>query len=126
MKRSVRVTAPLLAATAVAWMAGCRKPEMQRCVDESNRVVDDSLCANLPTDNQQPTNMGGHGYVPIVPLYHLYYGGWGGYALGTAVGGGSLSPAEGHGYVNSRGVRTGTTRGGFGGWFSSRGGGGGS
>lgn len=100
---------------------------MQRCVDENNHVVDDSLCANLPADNgkdngnQQHPNMGGQGYVPYVPLYHRYYGGWGGYTVGTLVGGGAMTPAEGHSYVTSRGVRTGTVRGGFGRWFSTRG-----
>jgi hypothetical protein len=106
--------------------SGCRKPEMQRCVDESNRVVDDSLCAGLPPvqgGNPQYPNMGGQGYVPYRPLYRYYYGGWGGYTPGTVIGGGSLTPLEGHGYVSSRGVRTGTVRGGFGHGFSSLGGG---
>ena len=129
MKRSAHVAAPLLASVALSLATGCRKPEMQRCVDENNHVVDDSLCANLPPDNnQQYQNLGGHGgtYVPYHPLYHYYYGGWGGYALGTLVGGGSTTPAEGRSYVNSTGVRTGTVRGGFGRSMSSGGHGGGS
>ena len=44
MKRSAKVTAPLLASLALSMTTGCRKPEMQRCVDENNKVVDDSLC----------------------------------------------------------------------------------
>ena len=125
MKRSAKVTAPLLASVALAMTTGCRKPEMQRCVDENNKVVDDSLCANLPQTNNQTNgqrqyqNMGGSGYVPYIPLYHYYYGGWGGYALGTLVGGGGTTPADGHNYVNSRGIRTGTVRGGFGRSMSS-------
>jgi hypothetical protein len=105
-------------------LSGCRKPEMQRCVDENNHVVDDGLCANLPPENgsQQYQNLGGQGYVPYRPLYHYYYGGWGGYTPGTIVGGGRMMPADGHSYVTSRGVRTGTVRGGFGRWFSSHGG----
>ncbi|MBS1823362.1 MAG: hypothetical protein JST61_15540 [Acidobacteria bacterium] len=127
MRRSTKVVAPLLAATAITLMSGCRKPEMQRCVDENNKVVDDSLCANLPPDNSNPQNpnMNGHGYMPYIPLYHHYYGGWGGYALGTLVGGGSTTPAEGHSYVSSHGVSTGTVRGGFGRSMSSGGHGGG-
>ena len=123
MRRSSHVVAPLLAATAIAMMTGCRKPEMQRCVDESNKVVDDSLCANLPQTNSQqpPQNDGGHGYVPYIPLYHYYYGGWGGYALGTLVGGGSTNPIGGRSYITSHGVRTGTVRGGFGRSMSSGG-----
>lgn len=120
MKRSAKVTAPLLASVALAITTGCRKPEMQRCVDENNKVVDDKLCANLPSGNsQQNQNPMGPGYVPYVPLYHYYYGGWGGYGLGSLVGGGSNTPAEGHSYINSSGARTGTIRGGFGSSMSS-------
>jgi len=111
MIRSAKVTAPLLASVALSMATGCRKPEMQRCVDENNRVVDDSLCANLPANNQQYQNLGGGGYVPYHPMYHFYYGGWGGYGLGTVVGGGSSAPAVGHSYATRSGV---TTRGGFG------------
>lgn len=112
MRRSVKVAAPLLASVALAMTTGCRKPEMQRCVDESNRVVDDGLCANLPAANGQPVqNLNGGGYVPYHPIYHYYYGGLGGYGLGTIVGGGSYTPANGHSYASRSGV---TTRGGFG------------
>lgn len=117
MRRSLQVAAPLLATTALALTTGCRRPEMQRCVDENNRVVDDSLCKNLP--NQQPPGGGYHGggFVPVFP-YHYYYGGLGGYGLGSIVSGGSTAPIAGHSYANAS-----TSRGGFG---SSRGGGGGS
>ena len=116
MKRSAKVTAPLLASLALGITSGCRKPEMQRCVDENNHVVDDKLCANQPQtgDQQQNQNPTTHGYVPYIPLYHYYYGGWGGYGLGSLAGGGTTTPAEGHSYINSSGVRTGTVRGGFG------------
>jgi hypothetical protein len=121
MKRSAKVTAPLLASVALAMTTGCRKPEMQRCVDENNKVVDDSHCANQPQaatpDQQRPDGHGG--FIPFIPLYHYYYGGWGGYGLGTLVGGGSTTPAAGHSYINSTGVRSGTVRGGFGGSMSS-------
>jgi hypothetical protein len=121
MKRSAKVTAPLLASLALSMTTGCRKPEMQRCVDENNKVVDDKLCANQPQagtpDYGRPN--GGGGFVPYIPLYHYYYGGWGGFGLGSLVGGGSNAPAEGHSYINSTGVRSGTTRGGFGRSMSS-------
>jgi hypothetical protein len=121
MKRSAKVTAPLLASLALSMTTGCRKPEMQRCVDETNKVVDDSLCANQPQAGgpQQQRPDGHGGFIPYIPLYRYYYGGWGGYGLGTLVGGGSNSPAEGHSYINSTGVRTGTVRGGFGRSMSS-------
>ena len=53
MKRSAKVTAPLLASLALSMTTGCRKPEMQRCVDENNKVVDDSLCASQPQAGDQ-------------------------------------------------------------------------
>ena len=116
MKRSTQVTAPLLATAALAILTGCRTPEMQRCVDEQNHVVDDSLCANQPNQQQQPRPMGGGGsLIPLIPLYHYYYGGWGGYGLGSVVGGGSYTPAAGRSYVTRSGI---TTRGGFGSSYS--------
>lgn len=114
MKRSTKVAAPLLASAALAILAGCRKPEMQRCVDEQNRVVDDSLCVNQPQAQQQRPD--GHGgFIPFIPIYHYYYGGWGGYGLGSVVGGGSYIPAAGRSYAPRSGV---TTRGGFGSSYS--------
>ncbi len=110
MKRSTQVTAPLLAAAALSLLTGCRNPEMQRCVDENNKVVDDSFCQNQPNAQQQPD---GHGGFIIVPSpYRYYYGGWGGFGLGTPVGGGSYTPTPGASY---------TTRGGFGSSFSEGG-----
>src|SRR5882757_10507427 len=117
MKRSAQVTAPLLAAAALSLLNGCRKPEMQRCVDEQNHVVDDKLCANLPNQQgvQQQRPDGHGGFLPLFIPYHYYYGGWGGYGLGSVVGGGSYAPAAGRSYTTRSGV---TTRGGFGSSFS--------
>jgi hypothetical protein len=119
MKRSTKVAAPLLASAALAILAGCRKPEMQRCVDEQNHVVDDSLCANQPNQHlqqqQQQRPMGGGSLIPLIPIYHYYYGGWGGYGLGSIVGGGSYVPTVGRSYTTRSGV---TTRGGFGSSYS--------
>jgi hypothetical protein len=107
MRRSTQVAAPLLAAAALAITTGCRRPEMQRCVDENNNVVDDSFCKNQPDQPQQRPD--GHGgFIPFFP-YRYYYGGWGGYGIGTPVGGGSFAPAPGRSY---------TTRGGFGSSFA--------
>ena len=123
MKRSTHVAAPLLAAAALALNSGCRKPEMQRCVDEHNVVVDDSHCANLPADQQgdqqQQRQPDGHGgFIPLFFPYHYYYGGLGGYALGSIVSGGSFTPMDGHSYATSSGR---ITRGGFGSSFSEGG-----
>jgi hypothetical protein len=116
MKRSAQVTAPLLAAAALSLLTGCRKPEMQRCVDEQNHVVDDKFCANLPNqpDVQQQRPDGHGGFLPIFLPYRYYYGGWGGYGLGSVVGGGGYSPVAGRSYANRSGV---TIRGGFGRFF---------
>ena len=54
MKRSTHVAAPLLASAALSMLAGCRQPQMKRCVDEHNVVVDNSFCDNQP--NQQNNN----------------------------------------------------------------------
>jgi hypothetical protein len=119
MKRSTHVAAPLLAAAALALNTGCRKPEMQRCVDEHNVVVDDSHCANLPANQQQQRQPDGHGgFMPLFIPYHYYYGGLGGYALGSMVSGGSFTPMDGRSYATSSGR---ITRGGFGGSFSEGG-----
>ena len=104
MKRSLQVTAPLLTTAALSLLTACRKPEMQRCVDEQNRVVDDSLCKSIPNQQNLGSGYHGGGYFP----YRYYYGGTGGYGLGSIVSGGSLAPVAGHSYSSS------TTRGGFG------------
>ena len=114
MKRSTQVAAPLLASAALAFLAGCRSHEMKRCVDDHNVVVDDSHCNAQQQPNQQQQN-GGVGFYPVP--YRWYYGGWGGYSPGTAVGGGTYTPAAGHSYSS------GTERGGFGSTFSGSDGG---
>jgi len=116
MRRSHQVAAPLLAAAALAMITGCRKPEMQRCVDEHNRVVDDSLCANQPIQQQHSDGHGG--FIPLILPYRYYYGGFGGYGLGTPVGGGYFNPDPSRSYTTRSGV---TTRGGFGRTFSDSG-----
>lgn len=115
MRRSAQVIAPLLASTAALLLSGCG-PDMQRCVDQQNHVVDPSFCKNLPS--QQPVQRQNGSLLPYAPLlYHYYYGGGGGYGLGSAVYGGSYSPEAGHSYS----LTSGTSRGGFGHSFSSGG-----
>lgn len=122
MRRSAQVAAPLLASIALALLAACKRPEPQRCIDENNKVVDDSLCANQPalTDaqrqQQEQQRQHGNGTGVLLPLllYHYYYGGTGG-GIGSVVSGGSRTPVVGHSYS------TGTSRGGFGRSFSSGG-----
>lgn len=124
MRRSKEVAAPLLASTALALLSGCHQPEMQRCVDENNKVVDDKLCANQPADAAQQRQLqdqqnlqrqhNGLGILPYVVLYHYYYGGSGGRGIGSVVTGGTNTPLAGHSYSS-------TSRGGFGRSFSSGG-----
>jgi hypothetical protein len=116
MRRSAQVIAPLLASTAALLLTGCG-PEMQRCVDQQNHVVDPSFCKNLPA--QPSTRQQNGSSLPYIPLlYHYYYGGGGGYGLGSSVYGGSASPEAGHNYS----LTSGTRRGGFGSSFSGGGG----
>jgi hypothetical protein len=118
MRRSTQVIAPLLASAAAALLTSCHSgPEMQRCVDQQNRVVDPSFCKNLPQPNAQGTQQP---LVPYISPYRFYYGGYGGYGLGSYVGGGGYVPSSGHSYS----VTSGTSRGGFGSSFSGGEGGG--
>ena len=97
MRRTKSISIPLLASAALALTAGCKRPEMQRCVDRLGNVAPENLCV------QEQQQSHGIGYIP---LYRYYYGGWGSYDIGSRTGGGSFTPAEG--------VRYSTTRGGFG------------
>ncbi len=115
MRRSAQLTAPLLASTAALLLTGCG-PEMQRCVDQQNHVVDPKFCQGQPLAQQQSSQPG---YVPVIIPYHYYYGGSGGYGLGSTVSGGSFTPLSGHSYS----LTSGTSRGGFGHSFFSGGGG---
>jgi hypothetical protein len=116
MRRSAQVLAPILASAAVAILTGCG-PEMQRCVDQQNHVVDPKFC-QAQTQNAAQTGTPGI-YSP--PLYRYYYGGGGGYGFGSTASGGGFTPASGHSYS----LTSGTSRGGFGSSFSGGGEGGG-
>jgi hypothetical protein len=107
----------------MALLTGCHHTEVERCVDESNHVVDPSFCKNLPPGAQQPvagapSNNGGSlvNGIFLPHYYRYYYGGGGGLGFGSIVSGGSYSPLSGHSYSVS-----GTSRGGFGSSFSSHG-----
>ena len=115
MRRSKCVAAPILASAAVALLSGC-KPDMQRCVDENNRVTDPSHCNTLQSGSTQTTVAPGGGH-----FYRWYYGGGGSYAAGSVATDGSLVPEAGHSYS----VTNGTARGGFGSSFGGDGEGGG-
>jgi hypothetical protein len=112
MKRSLHVSAPLLAAAALALNTGCRQTQMARCVDEQNRVVDDKYC-----DNPEQYRFVGP-YGTYGPIYRPYYGGGGSYFIGSTATGGSYSPSSGESYATS------TSRGGFGSSFAGSGSGG--
>jgi hypothetical protein len=86
---------------------------MQRCVDENNHVVDPSFCAN------QPSGGGATVYPGYRPIYRYYYGGSGGYGIGSTVTDGGYAPVAGHSYS----ATSGTARGGFGSSHGGEGGG---
>jgi len=119
-RRSTQVAAPLLAAAALAMLSGCRRPEMQRCVDEHDNVVADNLCTNQPQQRVEQRPDGHGGFLPFyIPMYRYYYGGGGGYGLGAHVFGGGYTAMPGRSYASPS--RSGITRGGFGSTFSSHG-----
>jgi hypothetical protein len=94
MKQTIlKVAAPLLAAAAIIPMAGCRKPEMQRCVDRQNVVVDDDLCHAVGEQRilgKKPEDRSS---------YRYYYGGTGSTKPGTVATGGSLMRERDHTYA---------------------------
>lgn len=114
MRRSRQVVAPILASAAVALLSGC-KPDMQRCVDENNRVMDPSYCKTLQQGSTQTTTGPSGG----AHVYRWYYGGGGSYASGSTVTGGSYTPEAGQSYSTTNG----TARGGFGSSFGGDSGG---
>ncbi|HEU4636406.1 MAG TPA: hypothetical protein VFS41_09530 [Edaphobacter sp.] len=84
MKRFSRIATTLVAFIAIAMATGCRKPEMQRCVDQQNVVVDDDLCHALGEQRilgKKPEARSS---------YRYYYGGTGSTEPGTVATGGSL------------------------------------
>jgi hypothetical protein len=97
-------------------LGGCG-PEMERCVDQQNRVVDPKFCQNLPPATAQQGPAHGGSIIPIILPYRYYYGGGGGYGIGSLVSGGGYAPAPGHSYSLTKG----TVRGGFGKLFSGGG-----
>jgi len=91
LKKSSHIQLGLLA-TFVLSLTSCQRKEMQRCVDESQIVVDDHYCEINDAH------------------YRWYYGGGGNYGAGSAASGGSFSPHSGMTGVTSSSV----SRGGFG------------
>lgn len=92
MRRSTKVAAPLLAATALSFLPGCNRPEMKRCVDAENIVVADELCSARGEQRilgRTPAAAG---------TYRYYYGGEGTHESGTEATGGSFLPTAGHSY----------------------------
>ncbi len=110
MKRSSQVAAPLLAATAIAMMTSCHKPEMRRCVDQQLTVVDDDLCQNPNEARVRDGTLS-----PFRPNYRFYYGGDGTRQQRTHASNGSFMPLSGHSYDKPR--SSSTARGGFGATF---------
>ena len=115
MRRSKQVVAPILASAAAVLLGGC-KPDMQRCVDENNRVMEPGYCNTLQRGSTQTTvgPSGGAHY------YRWYYGGGGSYVPGSVVTSGKYAPESGHSYSTT----SGTARGGFGSSFGDGGEGG--
>jgi hypothetical protein len=80
----------------MALLTGCRQEQMQRCVDEHNVVVDDSLCQNQPGQNN-------NNFYHPPGIFRYYYGGSGTYFPGSVATGGGYAPVTGFSYATSRG-----------------------
>lgn len=77
----------------LAFTSGCRKAEMQRCVDQDHIVVDDDLCHATGEQRilgQKPKVSG---------TYRYYYGGTGTTESGTLATGGSYMKLTDHSYA---------------------------
>ena len=101
MKKSASVTLGILATAACLLSACNRNSEMQRCVGPDDMVVEDRNCESPPSTAHPG-------------FYHWYYGGRGGYDIGSRASGGGLSPSPGMSSVRGSSV----SRGGFGHFFS--------
>jgi hypothetical protein len=92
MKRFSRIPIPLFASVILAFATGCRKPEMQRCVDQQNVVVDDDLCHATGEQRilgKKPEDRS---------TFRYYYGGTGSTEPGTVATGGSFIRERDHTY----------------------------
>ncbi len=76
-------------------LTGCHQPQMKRCINEKNVVVDNGFCQNQT--GQQNNNV----YPPGV--YRYYYGGSGGFPAGSVAADGGFAPAAGVSYSTARG-----------------------
>lgn len=93
MKRFARIAPILFASLALAVATGCHKPEMQRCVDQQNVVVDDDLCHATGEQRilgKKPEDRSSFRY---------YYGGTGSTEPGTVATGGSFMRERDHTYA---------------------------
>ncbi len=101
---------------AALFLASCHDEHYRHCVDNTGKVMPDSLCNCRDENNNYhggygAGGMGGMGYMPF-----LWYYGSRNYGYGEQVSGGHYSPSAGVSYSSP-----GTSRGGFG--SSSKGGG---
>jgi hypothetical protein len=93
MKPFIQKTALFFAGVLLVSTIGCRKPEMQRCVDQDHIVVDDDLCHATSEQRilgQKPKPSGS---------YRYYYGGTGSTETGTIATGGSYMRLAAHTYA---------------------------
>jgi hypothetical protein len=93
MKSFARIAPTLFVSVSLVFVIGCRKPEMQRCVDQQNVVVDDDLCHAMGEQRilgKKPEPRAS---------YRYYYGGTGSTEPGTVATGGSFMRERDHTYA---------------------------
>ena len=114
MKRSSQVTLGFLATAALAFTSGCRNNERRDCVDEQNRIVGEQNCSLA---DQQRRG----GYAGYIPYRYLYGGRTGGHFGDSVLDGNPAPGMSSGGFSGSGSHSTGTSRGGFGGFFGGGG-----
>ena len=93
MTRRLRLASLFLIATPIPFATGCNvEPEMQRCIDYRDFVVEYNACQGRMQFVKVPGN------INPMPRYRFYYGGFGGGEIGSRAWGGSEKPLGGHVY----------------------------
>lgn len=93
MTRPLLLAALFLIVTPVLIATGCNiEPEMQRCVDYRDTVVEYSACQGGPQYVKVPGN------INPMPRFRFYYGGFGSGEIGSQAWGGAEKPLSGHVY----------------------------
>ncbi len=94
MKRILQLSSLCLLTIPVCVATGCNvQPEMQRCIDFRDHVLDYHECERPVSEVRVP------GSINPLPSHRWYFGGYGGTELGASAWGGSDTALHGHAYM---------------------------